>query len=234
MTSLSCSQTWSRSSTSRTESEGVHVALPEVVDDVLDPGTTALLLWDLQQGLGGQSPQLDELSVMWRDLYDAAVASGVLIVRSRHLAPRPDLMDDVTRWRITRRTHGENRPDNYMQPGGQDTAWIPGWEPTPDELVIEKSAPSLFHLTQADARLRARGIRTLVLAGVATEQGIDFTSRHAQAHGYFTVVVEDAVGSYSAEAHEHGIALLRRATFVCPTAKITERWGAASRVQGAR
>jgi nicotinamidase-related amidase len=201
-------------------------ALPTTVGDVLEPRRTALLLWDLQNGLGGQSPQLQELSEVWRALYDAAAASGVLIVRSRHVAPRPDLMDEVTRWRITRRTHGENRPDHYMQPGGDDTAWIPGWEPSPDELVIEKTAPSLFHLTQADARLRARGIRTLVLAGVATEQGIDFTSRHALAHGYFTVVAQDGVGSYSPEAHEHGMALLRRATFVSPSAQIIERWAA--------
>jgi nicotinamidase-related amidase len=198
--------------------------LPTRATDVLEPRTTALLLWDLQNGLGGQSPQLDQLSAVWRALYNAAAASGVLIVRSRHVAPRLDLMDEVTRWRITRRTHGENRPEHYMQPGGVDTAWIPGWEPQTDELVIEKTAPSLFHLTQADARLRARGVRALVLAGVATEQGIDFTSRHALAHGYFTVVVEDGVGSYSADAHEHGMALLRRATFVCPSTAIIGRW----------
>jgi nicotinamidase-related amidase len=200
--------------------------LPATAADVLDPRRCALLLWDLQNGLGGQSPQLEQLSPVWRALYDAAAASGVLIVRSRHVAPRPDLMDEVTRWRITRRTHGENRPDHYLQPGGEDTAWIPGWEPRADELVIEKTAPSLFHLTQADARLRARGVRTIVLAGVATEQGIDFTSRHALAHGYFTVVAEDAVGSYSPEAHEHGMALLRRATFVSPSSEIIARWSA--------
>lgn len=198
--------------------------MPVIAADVLDPRSCALLLWDLQNGLGGQSPQLDALSPVWRSLYDAAAGAGVLIVRSRHVAPRPDLMDEVTRWRITRRTHGENRPDHYMQPDGQDTAWIPGWEPRPDELVIEKTAPSLFHLTPVDARLRARSIRTLVLAGVATEQGIDFTSRHAQAHGYFTVVVEDGVGSYSPEAHEHGLALLRRSTFVSPSSEIIGRW----------
>ena len=197
---------------------------PTTATDVLQPGTTALLLWDLQAGLAGQSPQLQTLTTVWRALYEAATAAGVLIVRSRHLAPRPDLMDDVTRWRITRRTHSENRPEHYLQPGGADTAWIPGWEPADHELVIEKTAPSLFHLTQADARLRARGIRALVLAGVATEQGIDFTSRHAQAHGYFTVIAQDAVASYSPEAHEHGMALLRRATFVAPSAEITARW----------
>jgi nicotinamidase-related amidase len=198
--------------------------LPTRAEDVLDPATCALVLWDLQNGLAGQSPDIDALSVVWRSLYDAARSSGVLIVRSRHVAPAPELMDDVMRWRVTRRTHGERRPEHYMQPGGRDTAWIAGWEPRPGELVIEKSVPSLFHDTEADARLRARGIRALVLAGVATEQGIDFTSRHALAHGYFTVVAQDAVGSYSSEAHEHGMALLRKATFVASSSSIIARW----------
>lgn len=198
--------------------------LPRTAEDVLEPATTALLLWDLQNGLAGQSSQLDELSAAWRRLYDAARSSGVLVVRSRHLAPPPELMDDVMRWRVTRRGHGENRPEHYMQPGGDDTAWISGWEPRSGEMVIEKTVPSLFHDTQADSQLKARGIRALVLAGVATEQGIDFTSRHALAHGYFTVIAEDAVGSYSPEAHEHGMALLRKATFVVPSRTIISRW----------
>ena len=201
-----------------------NFAAPRTPADVLAPETSALLLWDLQNGLAGQSPLLEPLSAVWRKLVDAARANGVLVVRSRHVAPQSELMDDVMRWRITRRTHGENRPEHYMQPGGEDTAWVPGWEPEPGDLVIEKTVPSLFHATQADARLRARGIRTLVLTGVATEQGIDFTSRHAHAHGYFTVVAEDAVGSYSQEAHEHGMALLRKATFVATSDEIVARW----------
>jgi nicotinamidase-related amidase len=199
---------------------------PTTATDVLDPSTTALLLWDLQNGLAGQSPHLAELEPVWRVLYDAAVAAGVLVVRSRHVAAPPELMDDVTRWRIRKRLHGENRPESYMQPGGQDTAWLPGWEPAAHELVIEKSFPSLFQFTEVDSRLRARGIRAMVLAGVATEQGIDFTSRHALAHGYFTVIAEDGVASYSPEAHAAGMELLRRATFVTPTEQIVARWSA--------
>jgi nicotinamidase-related amidase len=197
---------------------------PSSVSDVLQPRRTALLLWDLQNGLAGQAPGLSELAPVWRKLMAAAREQGVLIVRSQHVAPRPDLMDPVQRWRISRRTHGENRPEHYMQPGGEDTAFLPGFEPEPDELVVEKTAPSLFHATQADARLRARGITTLVLAGVATDIGIDFTARHALALGYFAVIAEDAVGSYTSAAHEHAMAILRPATFVATSEQITECW----------
>lgn len=198
--------------------------LPETAADALRADDSALLLWDLQVGLAGQAPGLSQLSPVWRWLRDAATASDVLIVRSRHVAPRPDLMDPVTRWRIGRRMHGENRPEHYMQPGGRDTAWIPGFEPGPDDLIVEKSVPTLFHATDADARLRARGVRTLVIAGVATEQGVHFTARHAMAFGYFVVIAEDAVGSYSPEAHELGMALLRRAAFVATSDEIAAAW----------
>lgn len=203
-----------------------NAQVPRSAADVLQLGPSALVLWDLQNGLGGQAPALPELSVIWRKLREAARAQGVLIVRSRHVAPRPDLMDPVQRWRISRRTHGENRPEHYMQPGGHDAAFIPGFEPGPDELVIDKTAPSLFHDTQADARLRARGIRTVVLAGVATDIGIDFTARHAMALGYFVVIAEDAVASYTPSAHEHAMAILRPATFVASSTEIAGYWAA--------
>ena len=194
------------------------------VEDVLRPGLSALVLWDLQNGLAGQSPELPRLSPAWTKLRDVALERGVLVVRSRHAAPRPDLMDEVERWRISRRTHGENRPEHYMQPGGADTGFIPGFEPGPDEIVIEKMTPSLFHNTSADARLRARGVRAVVLAGVATDIGIDFTARHAMALGYFPVVAEDAVGGFTESAHEHAMAILRSFAFVAPSDEIIANW----------
>ncbi|WP_216894349.1 cysteine hydrolase family protein [Nocardia alni] len=198
--------------------------VPSSLDELLRPEKCALVLWDLQNGLAGQTGETPRLAPVWRKLMGAARESGALIVRSRHLAPRPELMDLLTRWRITRRTHGENRPDHYMQPGGQDTAFLEGFEPEPDELVIEKSVPSLFHNTPADARLRARGITTVLLAGVATDIGIDFTARHAMAYGYFTAVIEDASASYTREAHEHAMAILRPSVFVASSDEVIAGW----------
>jgi nicotinamidase-related amidase len=198
--------------------------VPVAAADVLSPQRSALLLWDLQNGLAGRAPRLPELAPAWERLRAAARASGVLIVRSRHVPPRGDVMGPVERWRIGRRTHGENRPEHFMRPGGHDAAFIPGFEPGPDELIIDKAAPSLFHNTPADACLRARGIATLVLAGVATDIGIDFTARHAMAFGYFPVIAEDAVAGFTDAAHEHALAILRPATFVASSDEIIAHW----------
>jgi nicotinamidase-related amidase len=198
--------------------------VPARAADVLDARSCALVLWDLQNGLGGHAPRLPELSPVWQRLREAARASGVLIMRSRHVPPRHDVMDPVERWRISRRKHGENRPEHYLLPGSHDAAFIPGLEPWPEELVIDKAAPSLFHGTPADARLRGRGIRTVVLAGVATDIGIDFTVRHAMALGYFPVIAEDAVAGFTDTAHEHAMAVLRSIAFAEPSDKIIALW----------
>jgi nicotinamidase-related amidase len=66
---------------------------PRTVQEALVPSETALLLWDLQNGLGGFAWNLDEMVPRWEQLREAARAAGVLVVVSRHVAPRPELMD---------------------------------------------------------------------------------------------------------------------------------------------
>jgi nicotinamidase-related amidase len=96
-----------------------------------------------------------------------------------------------------------------MQRGGEDTEFIDGLQPKPHHIVLEKSQPSLFVDTPLDLRLKTLGVDTLIMTGVATDIGIEFTCRHAAALGYFSVVIEDATGSYNREAHERSIAFLR-------------------------
>lgn len=200
--------------------------IPERAQQVLRPAETALLLWDLQNGLGGHAINLAELRVKWRELRAGARANGVLVLRSRHVAPPMKVMRETEIWRIMRR-QGVRHPDDlqpYMQSGSRDVEFLEGFEPAPDEVVIEKSTPSLFIGTPADDRLRAANIRSLVLAGVATDIGIEFTSRHALALGYYPVIASDAVGSYSAEAQERGLACVRSFALVETTAAIVSAW----------
>jgi nicotinamidase-related amidase len=91
--------------------------------------------------------------------------------------------------------------------------------------VIEKSQPSFFVDTPLDLRLKELGVRTVVLAGVATDIGVEFTARHAAALGYFSVIAEDATGSYTDEAQARSIAFLKSWTSpVVPVADIASRW----------
>ena len=50
-------------------------------------------------------------------------------------------------------------------------------------------------------KLRRRGIKTIVLAGIATNFGVESTAERAWERGYAVVVAEDATSSRTAEMH---------------------------------
>ncbi len=205
--------------------------LPRDGTDLLDPSRCALLLWDLQNGLGGHAYDLARLTERWKELHDTARDAGVLIVRSKHVAPPLELMDDTEVWRIMRKQGVERVEDlrPYMVRGTDDVAFIEGFDPDAAELVVEKSTPSLFVGTAAEARIRASGARCLVLAGVATDIGIEFTARHAAALGFYPLVAEDAVGAYTPEAQARGLACLGSFALSAKTETIVKAWRGGTR-----
>ncbi|MEV4441475.1 isochorismatase family protein [Streptomyces sp. NPDC049577] len=77
----------------------------------------------------------------------------------------------------------------------------------PGDVEVVKRAVGAFHGTGLDAALRERGVRTLVLAGIATNLGVESTARAAADHGYELVFVEDAMSALTAEEHRASVAL---------------------------
>jgi nicotinamidase-related amidase len=70
------------------------------------------------------------------------------------------------------------------------------------DVVIAKRQWGAFYGTNLDQQLRRRGIRTTVMAGIATNMGVESTARAAFDRAYELVFVEDAMTSFSAEAHQ--------------------------------
>lgn len=70
------------------------------------------------------------------------------------------------------------------------------------DIVITKRQWGAFYGTELDQLLRRRHIKTLILGGIATNFGVESTARAAFDRGYQLVLVEDAMSSISAEAHE--------------------------------
>lgn len=68
--------------------------------------------------------------------------------------------------------------------------------PLPGEEVLEKESNSAFIRTGLDARLRARGVSQIVIAGVITNNSVEATARMAGNLGYETVVVADATFTF--------------------------------------
>ncbi len=79
-----------------------------------------------------------------------------------------------------------------LSKGGWDYALVDALQPLPGDIVIPKPRYSAFYNTGLDSMLRARGVRTLVFTGIATNVCVESTLRDGFFLEYFGVVLEDA------------------------------------------
>ncbi|WP_432722380.1 isochorismatase family protein [Jeongeupia wiesaeckerbachi] len=70
------------------------------------------------------------------------------------------------------------------------------------DYIVTKRQWGAFFGTDLDLQLRRRGIDTIVLAGIATNIGVESTARQAFELGYTQYFVVDAMKTASKEAHE--------------------------------
>jgi nicotinamidase-related amidase len=177
----------------------------------LDPRTTALVLIDLQNGIIGMplAPRPG----------DAVREAGEALARRFRAAKAPVVLvngafasdyADAPRQPVDRPVQ---RPE-----GGFPPAWsalAEGLE-QPGDLRITKRHWGAFGGTELDLQLRRRGIRSIVLAGIATNFGVESTARQAWELGYETVLIEDACAGFTAELHamavEHIFSRIARVT----------------------
>ena len=149
----------------------------------IDPERTALVLIDLM-------PRIIALPT-------APIAGATVLARCIDLA------------RAVRKVGGlvvfvrVERPDSSIQPEGSELA--PECDPQSGDLAVVKHTLGAFAGTGLDSELRKRGIRTVVLAGLVTNWGVESTGRAADDLGYATVYVSDAMSGLDRHAHEFAI-----------------------------
>jgi nicotinamidase-related amidase len=165
----------------------------------LDPKHTALVLIDLQKGvLGRQTAPHSARDVLARSvrLAERFREAGGLVVLVR-VSFSADGADRLTQ------PSDEPPPPPATQPGWDEIS--PDLGRGPKDLVITKRQWGGFYGTQLDLQLRRRGIRAIVIGGIATNFGVESTARDAYEHGYALVFVEDAMAGLSESAHSFAI-----------------------------
>ena len=87
----------------------------------------------------------------------------------------------------------------------EDPAWFtevaPALNAAETDIHVRKHQWGAFHGTDLDVQLRRRNVRSIVLAGIATNMGVESTARAAWEHGYSIIFAEDATTSFGAEMH---------------------------------
>jgi nicotinamidase-related amidase len=162
----------------------------------LDPATTALILIDLQDGIvpmaGG--PRSGEevvatakaLAQRFRD----AAAPVVLVHVS--IAPGNAPSRNADKVSLPERT-----PPDF-------STLVDGLQHDGD-VVVEKHHWGAFTGTDLDLQLRRRGVRTVVIGGIATNMGVESTARSAWELSYDVVIAEDACAGRSGEMHRFAV-----------------------------
>ncbi|MGW5052689.1 cysteine hydrolase family protein [Actinokineospora sp. NPDC004072] len=134
-------------------------------------------------------------------LLAGARAAGVRVVYTR-VAYQPGHSDLVTNVPLLAVVGQQGS----LLDGTPATEILDELKPEPGELVVTSPKVGAFAASDLDAQLRAAGIDTVVLFGVATNLTIESTGRAAGDLGYRVVVVEDACAAGSQEAHDASIA----------------------------
>ena len=201
--------------------------LPTSLSDFIQTNKVALIMWDMQNGLAGKASNLTQIRVNANLLLDCADKHQIPVFWSKHILPSLELTTEPFLMFLMKKQNVKdpNLLVETMKAGMFDAQYLEGLEPRQGHIVLEKSQPSFFIDTPLDLRLKTLGIKTLVFAGVATDIGIEFTCRHAASLGYFSVVAEDACGSYTEVAHQRSLDFLRSwITPVVKTQEIAEIW----------
>jgi ureidoacrylate peracid hydrolase len=90
----------------------------------------------------------------------------------------------------------------FVPRGAWDAKVLDAIAPAADEIVLPKTSSSVFISTNIDYVLRNLGVRSLIVAGVLTDQCIDSTVRDACDLGYLVTVPTDACATLSQERHD--------------------------------
>ncbi|HXO90203.1 MAG TPA: isochorismatase family cysteine hydrolase, partial [Stellaceae bacterium] len=81
--------------------------------------------------------------------------------------------------------------------------------PAEDEMIFRKTSSSVFISTNIDYVLRNLEVRSLILAGMMTDQCVESAVRDACDLGYLVTLVTDACVTDSAERHEQSLLGIR-------------------------
>jgi len=166
----------------------------------VDPKSTALVLIDLQDGILGHAGLAPlsgkELLSQGKALAEKFRAAGapVVLVNVGWAADSKD----VLRAPVDYPTH----PEGGVPAGFSNLAEGLAAE---GDILITKRQWGAFTGTELDLQLRRRGIRTIVLGGVATNMGVESTARQARDLNYGVVLARQATTSVNAEMHDFAV-----------------------------
>jgi ureidoacrylate peracid hydrolase len=187
------------------------VVLPAQPEGIrLDAVTTAVIVVDMQNAYASEGGYVDEAGFdvgpaagvipKITEVVDAARAAGMPVVFLQNgwdsgyveagtpLSPNWHKSNALKTMRARPELAGK-----FLARGGWDYELVETLSVHEGDLRVHKPRYSAFFHSQLDSVLRARGIRTLIFTGIATNVCVESTLRDGFHLEYFGVLLEDAV-----------------------------------------
>lgn len=184
--------------------------IPQKLDEVCNPASLALVVYDMQVGILSQIADGRELTEKVVQVIESARKAGIRIFFTRHMSLPKELMG-VFQLRMSmawQRVKSVDEVKPWFLRDSPGFPLIPEMNPLPSEAIFDKITMSAFEGTPLDIALRDCGILAFAIVGVAMEIGIEPTVRQGADLGYIPVIVKDACGFGHRDAAERSIASL--------------------------
>jgi biuret amidohydrolase len=184
-----------------------NFAIPQTLEDALDPNRLALIVYDMQVGVVGQLDRGPEIAARAIQVLDAARRAGVRVYFTRHMSLPRELMG-VSQLRMAMAWQRKDRVEDVVSPlprGSSEFELVPELAPRDSEAVFDKLTMSAFEGTPLEFALRDCQITAFAIVGVAMEIGIEPTVRHGADRGLIPIVVTDACGAGNPSAAQRSL-----------------------------
>lgn len=171
-----------------------------MVDFALTPARTALLNVDMQNCFVEGYPNTPErLATLGRinQLAAACRAAGIPVIHTSHVLRR-----DGSNIGILGQVVPRARLTGFLNSGAVSAALHPRLVVEPGDILLEKPRFGAFHGTDLELILRARGIDTVIIAGIDTCVCCDTTARAANARDFRVLFLSDGTATGTTEAQE--------------------------------
>jgi nicotinamidase-related amidase len=207
---------------------GYGIAVPDTLAEAAQPGSTALVVYDMQVGILRQLAQGPAVLANVLRVLELARAAQVRTFFMRHLSLPKRLagMFQLRQMMAWQRKDSIEDVHPWFLRDSLGFALAPELKVREDEAILDKITMSAFEGTPLAIALRDCGLKSFVICGVATEIGIEPTVRHGADLGFIPVVVEDACGAGHADAAERAMAGMRFMgdAMMCTTDQLAAAW----------
>jgi len=207
------------------------MAILRTVAEKVEASHTAMLIVDVQRDfcapegafaqLGRDLTRIDSMLPRLQGLVASARQADVMLIFLRYT------QTPLTESEVHLEQRSRGRADIPYCREGSPGAEFYSVLPEQGDAVVTKHRYSGFIHTDLDVILRSRGIRTLVMTGVATNGCVEATARDGFMHDYYIVFVDDCAATYIEELHQATLTNIRDASGVVVTGEeLSSLWAA--------